>query len=146
MENLFILLNVKKSTCHRVKFFFCSHFVNNLLSKGFTVHGTSRSKEPHKVYLPYKYNKNIEKFNYFKCDLNKNLDNLINFIKKEKPQYIVNYSAQGMVAQSWDAPLDWFKTNVVSQIELQDQLRKFKFLKNTFISVHRRFMEILIDG
>ncbi len=106
-----------------------SHFVNNLLSKGFTVHGTSRSKEPHKVYLPYKYNKNIEKFNYFKCDLNKNLDNLINFIKKEKPQYIVNYSAQGMVAQSWDAPLDWFKTNVVSQIELQDQLRKFKFLK-----------------
>ena len=45
-----------------------SHFVNNLLSKGFTVHGTSRSKEPNKVYLPYKGNENSEKFNYFKCD------------------------------------------------------------------------------
>ena len=29
-----------------------------------------------------------------------------------------------MVAESWNSPEDWYKTNVVSQVKLHDELRK----------------------
>jgi dTDP-glucose 4,6-dehydratase len=36
----------------------------------------------------------------------------------------VNFSAQGMVAQSWENPLDWFRTNLMANVALTDNLRK----------------------
>ena len=50
-------------------------------------------------------------------------------IENEKPDYIVNFAAQSMVAESWLYPVDWMMTNVVATVKLHDQLRKFKFLK-----------------
>ena len=46
-----------------------------------------------------------------------------------QPEYFVNFAAQGMVAQSWDKPEDWFNTNTLSNVKLHDGLRKLKFLK-----------------
>ena len=34
-----------------------------------------------------------------------------------------------MVAESWLSPLDWYQTNVISQVALHDELRKMKFIK-----------------
>ena len=56
--------------------------------------------------------------------MNNNLKGLINFIDDIEPEYIVNFAAQGMVAQSWENPVHWYKTNVVSQVALHDELRK----------------------
>ena len=46
-----------------------------------------------------------------------------------KPDYVVNFAAQGMVEQSWLNPEDWFKTNTLANVKLHDQLRKFNSLK-----------------
>jgi dTDP-glucose 4,6-dehydratase len=106
-----------------------SNFINYILSKNVRVVGVSRSRELNKVYLPYKENKFIENFNFFKVDLNYDNSRLLKIIKKFKPSYIVNFSAQGMVAESWKHPIDWYQTNLISQIRLHDQIRKFKFIK-----------------
>jgi len=54
---------------------------------------------------------------------------LMDLISERRPSYIVNFAAQGMVAQSWDTPEHWYQTNVVSQVKFHDKLRKLKFLK-----------------
>ena len=106
-----------------------SHFVNYLLSEGYEVIGSSRSNQPNKVFLPYASNTNYKKFSFYRCNLNRDQKPLIRIIKKEKPKYIVNFAAQGMVAQSWESPLDWFNTNVISQIKFHDEIRKFDFIE-----------------
>ena len=106
-----------------------SNFINFLLNKRTNVIGVSRSKEINKVFLPYKFNENINLFKFFKVDLNKDLKKLLTIVKKYKPAFIINFAAQGMVAQSWNRPEDWYFTNVLSQVMLHDELRKMKFLK-----------------
>ena len=112
-----------------------SNFVNKALKSGYKVMGISRSSEPAKVFLPYKWNDNklentLEKdFIFRKLDLNNDLKEIIECIDSFKPDYIVNFAAQGMVAESWLNPTHWYKTNIVSQVALHDELRKKTFLK-----------------
>ena len=103
-------------------------FVDFLLKQGHSVMGASRSDELHKAFLPYRWNGNDAGFRFYKYDLNKNLDDIVSLVKKEKPAYVVNFAAQGMVAQSWEHPDHWFMTNVVSTIRLHNCLRHFDFL------------------
>jgi dTDP-glucose 4,6-dehydratase len=97
------------------------------IDAGFEVVGVSRSEEPNPVFLPYKYSGGDIEFH--QLDLNHNLDKIMALINAKKPEYVVNFSAQSMVAQSWDHPDHWFKTNVVSTIQFHDQLRHCDFLK-----------------
>lgn len=107
-----------------------SNFINFLLSKKNTkVFGVSRSKEINNVFLPYKNNKNHKNFNFKKIDLNKDTLKLFNIIIKFKPNYIINFSAQGMVAESWNSPIDWFNTNLISQVKLYHKIKDLKFIK-----------------
>ncbi len=110
-----------------------SHFVNYLLKKNFSVIGVSRSREKNKEFIPYKWlNKNlIRNFKFYKIDINKKLDQikLMSLIKKFKPKYIVNFSAQGMVEQSWLEPLDWYNTNFISMVKFVNQLKDLKFIE-----------------
>ena len=107
-----------------------SNFADIALSEDYRVIGVSRSKEPHDTFLKYKKNKNYKNcFNFFKLDLNKDLKKIISLIKKHEPEFVVNFSAQGMVAESWKNPLDWYQTNLISQVDFHDQIRKFDFIK-----------------
>ena len=114
-----------------------SHFVKGLLEKGFQVRGISRSSEPSKVFLPYywkdkklfQYKESCENFIFRSFDLNKDKQKIIDLIDEFEPQYIVNFAAQGMVAESWNDPVHWYRTNILSQVALHDELRKRKFLK-----------------
>jgi dTDP-glucose 4,6-dehydratase len=108
-----------------------AQFVKFLLKQGIDVLGVSRSEELNDVYLPYKWDNDLNagKFIFKKIDLNKNLEELINLLHEFKPEFIVNFAAQGMVAQSWETPQDWYQTNVVGQVKLHDQLRKLPFIK-----------------
>ena len=86
-----------------------SNFVAGAIKKGFSVVGVSRSAEPNQVFLPYYWSgelkkKNLEEknsFNFYSIDLNKQLNELIEIISNYRPEYIVNFAAQGMVAESW---------------------------------------------
>jgi len=108
-----------------------SDFADYLLSKNFSVYGVSRNKEINKEHLRYKNNINLKNFKFFKIDLNlkKDLNKLIKLIKKQKINYIVNFAAQGMVAESWINPEDWYLTNVVSNSILIKELSKLKIKK-----------------
>lgn len=105
-----------------------SNMVKFLLDMGMEVFGISRSKEYHKVFLPYKW-KNDKNFKFYNLNINSDTHEIANIINKIKPSYIINFAALGMVAESWQKPEDWYQTNVVGQVKLHDELRKMKFLK-----------------
>ena len=73
-------------------------------------------------------------FKFYKLDINSNLEKFLLLVKKFKPNYIINYLAQGMVSESWLNPEDWYKTNIVGQVKIYKELSNFKFIKK-FIHV-----------
>lgn len=105
-----------------------SHFVNHALTQGAEVVGISRSVEPHPVFLPYKSGK-PERFTFHALDMNHDLAAIMDVIHSFRPERIVNFAAQGMVAESWQNPEHWFRTNTLGHILLHDQLKKCDFLQ-----------------
>ena len=114
-----------------------SHFVAEALRAGHLVWGVSRSAEPKEVFLPYRWSNpttgqpvaNDENFHFQSIDLNSQLNDLIQLIDHVQPSRVINFAAQGMVAESWLNPTHWYNTNVVSQVALHDVLRKKPYLK-----------------
>ena len=106
-----------------------ANFVDHLLSNGHDVIGISRSDEPQSVFLPYKINKSAKKFKFKQCDIVKDRDQFGKILKDLKPEYVVNFAAQGMVAQSWLRPQDWYMTNVVAQSSIIQDIASLPNLK-----------------
>jgi len=106
-----------------------AHFVDHALSEGLAVLGISRSPEPHPVFLPYRGNPRREAFAFRQLDLNRDLERIVAVIDSTRPDYVVNFAAQGMVAQSWQDPGQWLQTNLLSQVRLHDALRGRDYLK-----------------
>lgn len=106
---------------------FCAH----CLEQGFEVLGLSRSDEPINAFLPYRWldAETRQRFQFTKADLNRDLGKMVSALKDFAPPYVVNFASQGMVAESWEAPGDWFQTNTVANIKLHDELRKMPFLE-----------------
>ena len=105
-----------------------SSFCQFALSQGASVIGTSRSPEPVDALLPYKWVDHSQ-FTFHNLDLNHDLEAMIGLVKKEKLEYVVNFAAQSMVAESWLNPEHWYMTNTVSTVKLHNELRKLNFLK-----------------
>ena len=90
-------------------------FVDVALANNLLVIGRSRSEQPNDIFLPYSSNTHKEERSKFhQLDLNKNLEEMIDLIKKEKPNYIFNFAAQSMVAETYQFPEQCFTINVVS--------------------------------
>jgi dTDP-glucose 4,6-dehydratase len=106
-----------------------SSFVNHLLTAGCKVIGVSRSTEVSSVFASYKNNINYENFTFKQEDLNSGLNSIAEIVNKHQIEFIVNFAAQSMVAQSWDAPEDWYQTNAVALAELGNLLVKEKSVK-----------------
>ena len=109
-----------------------SNFVKYLIDLGHLVYGVSRSTEPNSVFLPYKWNNSknqVHNFEFKEINLNHDLDKLMKYIDEKKPKYIINFAAQGMVAESWNDPLHWYKTNLISQVAFHNELKNCKYLE-----------------
>ena len=106
-----------------------SSFVDHLLTVGYKVIGVSRSVEISPVFSLYKNNKNIENFTYKQADLNIDLNSISEIIREHRVEFIFNFAAQSMVAQSWDFPEHWYQTNVVGLSALGNILVKEKSIK-----------------
>jgi dTDP-glucose 4,6-dehydratase len=103
-------------------------FVEHLLAAGEEVIGVSRSEE---IALPlrrYGWKRHPGRFTYHRIDLNHDLDALSRLIAERRPNRIVNFAAQSMVAESWANPDHWMMTNVVSLVRLQERLHQVDFL------------------
>ncbi|MDE3060291.1 MAG: GDP-mannose 4,6-dehydratase [Pseudomonadota bacterium] len=103
-------------------------FADYALRQGAEVIGISRSPEPHKAFLPYRWSGKDKAFRFYAYDLNHHLDDTMALLKAEKTPIIVNFAAQSMVGQSWKTPEHWFQTNVVSTVKFHDRLRQCDFL------------------
>ncbi len=103
-------------------------FVAGLLGAGAEVIGISRSPEADDVFLPYKWIAH-DRFSFRQLDLNRDLDRIEAVAREFRPDYVVNFAAQAVVAQSWTHPEHWYQTNTLAMVRLHDRLRKFPFLK-----------------
>lgn len=104
-------------------------FCDFVASTGRDVIATSRSGEPHKALLPYKWRKNPGSVRFQRIDINHDLDALDALLRAEKPTHIVNFAAQSMVGESWVNPDHWMMTNVVSTVRLHERLRRYDRLE-----------------
>jgi dTDP-glucose 4,6-dehydratase len=108
--------------------FAASYLINLALSKGIQVVGVSRSSEYEDIFLPYAKAKNRGDYQFHQIDIREDLESLVSLIKKEKPNLIVDFAGQGMVAPSWIWPEQWYETNVVSKSSLINRLLDCDFL------------------
>jgi len=107
-----------------------SHFTDHALRRGIPVLGASRSAEPDPVFLPSHWDDAPRAdYQFAALDLNHDLDRLVAAYEDFEPDCIVNFAAQGMVAESWIHPDHWYQTNVLANVRLHDRLRKLPFLK-----------------
>jgi dTDP-glucose 4,6-dehydratase len=104
-------------------------FVDFALGQGADVIGVSRSPEPNLAFLPYRWSGRDAHFRFHQIDLNHDLDALMQLVERERPQIVVNFAAQSMVAESWANPDHWFMTNVVSTVRLHERLRHCDFMQ-----------------
>ncbi len=102
--------------------------------------GISRSKEKISSLRAYAKNKYLKNFSFIKIDLNKPLKKDLKKIILFNPQIIFNFSAQGMVAESWNNPDHWFQTNIVAQSQflkfIQKNLNVKKYIQFTTPEVY----------
>lgn len=107
-------------------------FVEYALACGATVFGASRSPEAHPAFLPYRWTANLkaaDRFQFQQLDLNRDPDRIIKAVEEFRPEYVVNFAAQSMVAESWIFPEHWYQTNVVANVRLHEGIRKFDFIR-----------------
>jgi len=103
--------------------------VDYLITREQKVIGVSRSHEPHKLLLVYAKNPNLKLFNFYPYDLNQHFDELKALIDRKKPKFVIDFAGQGMVAESWKNPEQWYQTNIVSKVKLHTYLRHCDFLE-----------------
>ena len=107
-----------------------AHFIHCALEKGYTVTGVSRSPQANPLFLPYLRPDGSAPpaFTFLQADLNHDLDRLTACVEKDRPSFIVNFAAQGMVAESWQHPEQWLLTNTVSPVMFYERLRRYPWL------------------
>ncbi|MBK8038272.1 MAG: GDP-mannose 4,6-dehydratase [Verrucomicrobiaceae bacterium] len=107
-------------------------FVRYLLKQpGLEIAGASRSAEPDTAFRPYGWDQMAagSKFSFHRLDLRRDLDALVKLAADMEATHVINFAAQGMVAESWLKPEDWYQTNTVANIMLHDRLRKLPSLQ-----------------
>ncbi len=106
-------------------------FAAHCLQQGLEVLGASRSPEPARCFLPYRWLPEAcqARFTFVRADLNADLDRLMASLREFRPGWVVNFAAQGMVAESWERPVDWYRTNVLANVAFHDRLRSADWLE-----------------
>src|SRR5438045_3824264 len=80
-------------------------FVDVALRQNAAVLGMSRSAQPAKPFLPHTWNgTSAARFDFARLDLNRDTDEIARRIEDFRADYVVNFAAQSMVAESWQFP------------------------------------------
>ena len=90
-----------------------SHMVGKLLGEGHRVLGLSRSAELTSPFRPYLPPEGRSSWTFRQVDV-RDAITMAAELKRFDPEYVINYAAQSMVAQSWTHPEHWYQTNVVA--------------------------------
>jgi len=91
--------------------------------------GLSRSAEPDDIFLPYRQLPQVASFRFLQLDLNRDFEKICEVLDEFQPEVISDFAGQGMVAESWQAPGQWYQTNIVSKVRLHHFLKDQPRLK-----------------
>lgn len=104
--------------------------IDRLIADEKEILGISRSEMAPNVLQPKSmFSPSASQYHFFQGDLNLNFEDIICHLNKFKPEVIVDFSGQGMVAESWGHPEQWYQTNIVSKVKLHNFLRNADWLK-----------------
>jgi len=100
-----------------------SHYINSLLKQGHNVDTTYR----YDTRVPY--NKEHSNLTRYIKDIYINSDEIVELIKQNDYDLIVNFIAKSSVAPSWKDPSTWMKINAVAPMKIihegRDHIKKF---------------------
>lgn len=103
--------------------------VAKLIANNKQVIGINRSPEGSNIFLPYKNIHSNGSYRFICADLNNSLPEIFDVLDDFQPDVIVDFAGQGMVAESWISPEQWYQTNIVAKVRLHNLLRQAKWLK-----------------
>ena len=108
--------------------------IPRLLADGADVIGFNRSAEGPEVFLQYRWATFPGTYRFIQADINHDLDAIAGHLRDFRPSVVADFSGQGMVAESWANPDQWYQTNIVAKVRLHEILRKLESLER-FIRV-----------
>lgn len=106
--------------------------MDELLAAGHQVIGIDR-QEKGPAFLPY-VTRDLTNFRFFRLDLNQDGEKIIALLRSQQPDYIMNLAALSEVAPSWQAPEQWYQTNVVALTKIIDGIKDLPFKMFTQVS------------
>lgn len=104
-------------------------FVPTALGMAERVIGINRSEEGPDFFLPYRSHERREAYRFVQADLNRDIDRILELLDAQRPQVIVDLAGQGMVAESWSDPSQWYRTNLLAKTRLMEHLRRCGWLE-----------------
>lgn len=106
-----------------------SQFVNAALDANYQILGINRSAEQHSMFLPYHFHHNKLAYTFRQLDINHDFSELFALLQSWQPEVIVDFAGQGMVAESWQQPQQWYQTNIVAKVRIHQFLADKPWLK-----------------
>ena len=103
-------------------------YFEHLLKSGIEVHGVNRSKPKESEMWPWIRGVKMENI-WHTYNIINDLDRIIEVINSLKPDTIIDFMGQGMVAQSWDDPALCYETNLGQKSKLINYLAKSDYLE-----------------
>jgi len=104
-------------------------FVARAIRNGAQVLGFNRSAEASPIFLPYRSEAAAEHYTFVQADINLNLPEITARMDTFRPEVVVDFAGQGMVAESWQRPEQWYTTNITAKARLHDWLRQCSWLE-----------------
>ena len=103
-----------------------SSFVDFLPTKSYKIYCFSRSSHKNEFN---RYYLNRKKVSSKKIDISKDLQKILFLVKKIKPNYIINFISESMVAESWIFPKDWYYLNSYILPSFYHEISDYKFIE-----------------
>ncbi len=103
-------------------------FVARAIEQGAEVVGFNRSAEPSPIFLPYQQTSARGHYAFVQADINHDITAIKARMDVFRPQVVVDFAGQGMVAESWQDPAQWYQTNIVAKVRLHEYLRNCDWL------------------
>jgi dTDP-glucose 4,6-dehydratase len=110
-----------------------ANFIKSSLTIGDEIVAVSRSSEVDLSFRAYNSFKSRSNFEFHQLDLSKQSNAIAKLASSKKVNYVVNFAAQSMVAQSWENPDHWYQTNLVGLSTLINDFYKEKVQLEKFI-------------
>lgn len=106
-----------------------ANLTHRLLTRGANVIGFNRSDKKPPMFQPFNAKANSACYSFYKSDINSDLEDILTNMDIFRPEVVIDFAGQGMVAESWINPDQWYQTNILAKVRLHDALRSRNYLK-----------------